>query len=158
MAEAAGGHVVLHVTGDGLDVGGSQGGVAGIVDNLVTGEEGEGVVVLGELLDSGEDGLEVDGVVRLMGVGSVDGVERVVDVGNEVDASVGELGHALIVVLGVVDGVDTDGVDAKLLELGNVTAADGGIGQGVDVLGRTTGLVVNTTDVETVAAGPESWK
>lgn len=157
VAKAAGGHVVLDVTGDSLDIGGSQGGVGLIVDDLVSGEEGEGVVVLGKLLDGGEDALEVDGVVRRVGVGAVDGVLGVVDIGNEVDASVGELLHALLVVLGVIDGVDTDGVHTEVLELGNVTTADGGIGQGVDVLGRATGLVVDTTDVEAGAISVESY-
>lgn len=53
----------------------------------------------------------------------------------------------------VVDGVDTDGVQAKLLELGNVTLARPGVGNGVLVGGRATGLVVDTADVETLSAG-----
>jgi hypothetical protein len=56
------------------------------------------------------------------------------------------------VVGGVVDSVDTDGVDAQLLELGNITLAAVDIGDGVCELGAATGLVVDATDVETVAS------
>lgn len=46
--------VLLHVAGDGLNVGRSVGVVLGI-DNFVAGEEEEKVVVVCELVDSGED-------------------------------------------------------------------------------------------------------
>jgi hypothetical protein len=140
-----------HVTGDGLDVGSGLGGGA-VVDNLVSGEEGKGVVVLGELLHGGEDVLEVDIVVGGLGVRTVKRVLGGVDVEDEVDASVSESVHALVVVGGVVDGVDTDSVQAEILEVLDVTLAALSIGDGIGELGGTTGLVVHTTDVEAVIA------
>lgn len=56
----------------------------------------------------------------------------------------------------VVNSVDADGVDAKLLEFGDVALAACYIGDGVLRIRCTTGLVVNTTDVEALAALPES--
>jgi hypothetical protein len=58
----------------------------------------------------------------------------------------------------VVNSVDTDGVDAKLLKFGDVALAACYIGDGVLRIRCTTGLVVNTTDVEALAALPESCK
>jgi hypothetical protein len=60
------------------------------------------------------------------------------------------------VVLGVVDGVDTDRVQAKLLELLDITLAAGAIGNGVLGVGSATGLVVDTADVEALVASEES--
>ena len=151
LTELVAGQERAHVTGDGLDIGGGLGGGA-VVDNLVTGEEGKGVVVLGELLHGSEDVLQVDIVVGGLGVLTVEGVLGGVDVEDEVDASIGESVHALVVVGGVIDGVDTDGVQAEILEVLDVTLATVGIGDGVGKLGGTTGLVVHTTDVETFIA------
>lgn len=57
----------------------------------------------------------------------------------------------------VVDSVDADGVDTELLELLNVALAARLVGNGVLCIGSATGLVVNTTDVETLVASKESW-
>lgn len=57
---------------------------------------------------------------------------------------------------GVVDRVDTDGVDSQLLELGNVSLASGGVCDGVFGAGRASGLVIDTTDVEALIASEES--
>ena len=43
---------------------------------------------------------------------SVDGIERAVDVENEVDAGICQSVHASIVVDGVIYRVDTNGVDS----------------------------------------------
>jgi len=139
------------VTSDSLDVGSSLGGGA-IVDHLVTGEEGQGVVVLGERLDGGEDVLKVDVVVRRLGLGTVEGVLGGVDIQDQVDTGLSQGVHALIMVLGVVDRVHTDGVETEVLELLDVALAAIGISDGIGELGGATGLVVNTTDVETVVA------
>jgi hypothetical protein len=56
----------------------------------------------------------------------------------------------------VVDSVDTDNVDAELLEVLDITLADLGVGQRILVGGGTTGLVVNTSEVESLVASPES--
>lgn len=112
----------LHVTGHGLNVGGSAGVVA-LVDNLVSGEEQEKVVVVVERLDCGKDRLKVDVVVRAMesGVGlTVEGVVGSVGIESEVDAGIIENLHTFIVALGVVNGVDADGVDSKIFEVGNI--------------------------------------
>jgi hypothetical protein len=130
LAELAGVQVRLDVTGDSLDVRSAVGGSI-VVDDLVTREEQQGVVELGELLDGGEDALEVVGVVRLGRRSAVDRVLGGADVEGEVDASIGEGVHALLVVASVVDGVDADGVDAELLELGNVTLAASSVGDGI---------------------------
>ena len=58
----------------------------------------------------------------------------------------------------VVDGVDTDGVYTELLEPGDITGAAGNICDGVDELGGSTGLVVDTTHVESSIALEESWR
>lgn len=57
----------------------------------------------------------------------------------------------------VIHGVDTDRIDTQLLELGDVTLANSGVCNGVLCLGRTTGLVVDPANVETIVAGEESY-
>lgn len=147
--------VLADITGDGLDIGSGRGGRS-IVDDLVTGEESESVGVLGEFLDGRKDILQIDGVVRGLGVGPVERVLGSVDIEDEVDASISQRLHTLIVALGVVDGVDTDGVHAQLLELGDIALASGRLRDGVLQLGGATGLVVDTTDVEAVVTLEES--
>lgn len=108
-------NVLLHISCDGLDIGS---GVTGrnIVDELVSGEEQERIIVFLEFIDSGKDVLEVDVIVGGGGFISTDRVFGCVDVKSEVDASIGKLFHAFGVVLAVVDGVHSDGVDVELLE------------------------------------------
>lgn len=91
-----------------------------------------------------------------MRVGTVDGVLLVVDIENNVDASISQSIHALVVVHAVVDSIDTDSIDAQVLELGDVSLANIGIGEGIDVGSITTGLVVDTTHVPALAISPES--
>ena len=62
LAVAAAADVLPQVTGDGLDVGRAVAGLV-IVNDLVAGEEEQGVVVVGEGIDGGEQALEVDLVV-----------------------------------------------------------------------------------------------
>ena len=71
-------------------------------------------------------------------------------------AGIGEETHAGVVVGAVVDSVDADGVDTELLELLNVALAASLVSDGVLRIGSATGLVVNTTDVETLVASKES--
>ena len=68
-----------------------------------------------------------------------DGAVGLGQIGDNVDASVGEHGHALLVVGGGVEGVDTDGVCAELLEDGNVTGATSDVCERVLVV--TAGLI-----------------
>lgn len=56
----------------------------------------------------------------------------------------------------IVDGIDTDDIDAKILELGNIALADGSIGQRVSVGRSTARLVVDTTEVKACFTLPES--
>ncbi|KAI6749128.1 hypothetical protein HG531_008075 [Fusarium graminearum] len=156
LAKLASLDVVSHVTGDGLDVRSRLVGVLLVVHDLVTGEESEGVLVLGEHLDSSKNTLDVGGIVRRAGGGTVDGVLGVVDIKDKIDASVVERLHALIVIGLVVDGVNANNVDAEFLEVLDITLADLGVGQRILVSGGTTGLVVNTSEVETLVTGPES--
>lgn len=146
--------VLLEITSDGLDVRSTIGSVA-IVDDLVTGEEKKGVGVVGKGINSGEETLQVDGVVRDGGLIASDRVQGSVDIESNVDSSLGKSVHASIVVDAVVNSVDTDGVDAKLLEVLDVTLATSLVGQRVLSVRRATGLVVDTTDVEAVVAGEE---
>lgn len=153
-AVAAGVDVVLDVTGDSTDIRGGAGGLL-VVDDLVAAEEKQGVGVVGEGVHGGEDGLQVLLVVRLVGISTVERELGRVHVQGQVDARVGEEAHALIVVLRVVDGVHTDGVDAELLEVRDVPLETGDVDQGVGGISGTTWLVSHTTDVETLITGPE---
>ncbi len=107
--------VLLDISRDSLDVGG---GVASwdVVDQLVPGKEQEKVVVFLKLVNGGKNVLEVNGIVRLGGFVSADGVFGGIDIQGEVDASIGQLFHAHIVVLAIIDCVDADGIDAQFLE------------------------------------------
>ena len=153
--------VTLHVTDNRLDVVRRSFGRDRLEDDLVTGQESEGVGVAGEHLDNREDVLEVFGSVcrpRLLVV-QVLVLKRRVDIENQVYSGLGEKGHALVVVHLRVDGVHTDGVDAQLLEHVDVTRA------GVDVrqrvltlleLGGPSGLVVDTPELRTISAHSHS--
>lgn len=59
---------------------------------------------------------------------------------------------------GVVDRVDTDGVDSQLLELGNVSLASRSVCNGVFGARRASRLVIDTTDVEALIASEESYR
>jgi hypothetical protein len=58
----------------------------------------------------------------------------------------------------VVNGVDADSVDTKLLELGDVALAAICVRDGVLRVGRAAGLVVDTADVEAFVASKESCR
>ena len=148
-------HVVAKITGHSLDVRGSDGGRT-IVDDLVSGEESQGVLVLDEFVDSSKDVLKVLVVVGDIGGFTVDRVLGSVDVEHKVDASISQGVHTLIVVLGVVNRVNTDGVQAEILELLDVALAPITIGDGVSQVGGTARLVVDTTDIEALVSLEES--
>jgi len=80
-----------------------------------------------------------------------------VDVKDQVDAGSSEHSHALVVVEGSVDRVDTDSVDTETLEKGDITGANIWVGQRVPLgladLGGSTGLVINTLDKEWLILG-----
>lgn len=150
------GDVGLGVTNGSLDEGRGV-GVALVVGDLVAGEEADGVVVLGQGVDDGGVAL-VQGSVPL-GVAADDGLVGRGQVGDDVDASVGEQRHAGVVVGGGVDGVGTDDVGAGSSQDGDISLAEGLVGERVDVVGAAGGslgslrgagvlLVRNTLDVE----------
>lgn len=150
----------LDVAGDGLDVRSSLVSALFVVDDFVAGDEGKSVGVLGKFRDGGKDILDIVDVVGLVDVGgsSVQSVLGVVDVEDQVNTGIGKSLHAFLVVLGVVDNVYTNGVDAEVLEVLDVTLADAGVGERVKVLGVTARLVVNTTEEETLVVGIESCR
>ena len=98
---------------------------------LVSGEEEQRVVVFGECINGSKHALEIGIVVGCCWLISIERVERAVHVQREVNASAVERRHALIVVRRVVDSVDTNGVDSKLLKLCNVAFARAGIRDGI---------------------------
>lgn len=59
---------------------------------------------------------------------------------------------------GVVDGVDTDGVEAQLLELSDITLATFDVGNGILCVRSTAWLVVDAADVETFVACEEGCR
>jgi hypothetical protein len=79
-----------------------------------------------------------------------------VQVQDEVDAGISQSTHALVVVCGVVHSVDSDGVDAQLLEFHDISLASSGVSDGVSDIRRSSRLVINASDVETAASGKES--
>lgn len=74
---------------------------------------------------------------------------------SNVDPGVGQSSHASVVVGCVVDCVHANGVDAELLEVHDITRASCLISKRVDEVGRTSRLVINTTDIEAIASGKE---
>lgn len=147
--------ILTHVTSSGLDVRRCLDRVGLVVDDFVAREKGERVVVLGEFVNGGEDALQVHVVIRWLGIVSVDRVEGVVHVENQVDTGIVELLHAIGVVLGVVYRVHTDGVDTKILELLDIPCARGLVCERIRIVRRATGLVVNASNVESLLASPE---
>lgn len=104
----------------GLDVGlhiasssshkGSRIGLVGLVDNLVTGEEPDHIGIVLESVDDG--GVSV---VLVHGPGGRVGSNGDIwgsQIGNDIDAGIGELLHTLIVILGRVHGVRANDVCA----------------------------------------------
>lgn len=127
--------ILLHVAHRSLDESGRVRGGNGVGD-LIAGEEANRVVVLGQLVDhagvAGVQAREPGWVVAVNGLGWVR------EIGDQVDACIGQQLHTLRVVGTGVDRVGSDDVGAKLLENGNITLASGGIGQGVLVAGAVT--------------------
>ena len=123
--------VRLHVAHGGFHEGDGVGG-ADVVGHLVAGEEAERVGVLGHQVHHGR----VARVQRVVPrrVGPVDADVGRAQVGDDVDAGRLQRRHALVVVLGGVDGVHADGVGGQLRQVGDVALAGGAVGQRVDEL------------------------
>ena len=55
----------------------------------------------------------------------------------------------------IIDGIDSDSVEAQLLKLCDVSFATGLIGDRVSQIGGATGLIVNATNVESIVSSKE---
>lgn len=112
--------VGLHITDGSLNE--STGiGVGAVVGDLVTGKETNDIRVLGHLVNDGG----VAGIQDIIPLGVIadDGSAGLRKVGHNVDASILEQLHTLLVVLLGVDSVHTDGVGLQLLHQGDITLA-----------------------------------
>jgi hypothetical protein len=112
--------VGLRITNGSLDESASN-GVVWLVGDFITRKETESVVVLHHLVDNAHIALVEGG--RPSWIVTNDRVFGLGQVRNNVDASISERGHTILVVLGRVDGIDTDRVGLKLLEILDVTLA-----------------------------------
>lgn len=130
-------NILLHVTSDSLDIRSSIGSVIR-VDHFVTREEKQGVGVFGKSINGGEDILKVDVVVGFSGLGAVNSVLGCVDIQSKVNASFSKSIHASIVVSRIIDSVNANSVDSKLLKLRNITIAASFVSNGVGDLRRAT--------------------
>ena len=71
-----------------------------------------------ECINGGEDALKIYGVVRIGWGVLIDGVLRRIDIQSKVNPSGCKCIHAVIVICGVIDGVDANGINFKLLKPG----------------------------------------
>lgn len=124
LAVVARADVLSHVTSGGLDVRSGFDRLGLVVDNFIPREESECVRVLDKLINGSEDTLEVDIVVRWGRLVSVNRVTRVIDVENQVDASIIQGLHTFGVIGRVVNRVNANSVYAKFLEFGDVPVTD----------------------------------
>jgi hypothetical protein len=126
---------------------------------LISGEEEQGIIVVCECVNRSENALQIHIVVRGSRLVSVDGVVWRIDIQREIDPSIRKHGHASIVVLAVVDGIDTHSVDSQLLEVLHISLASLDVCQWVCTvccIRRTAGLIVDALDVESLIASEES--
>ena len=133
--------VGFHITDGSFDVGHGLSG-SNTVSNFIASKEAESVVVTGH-------GVNDTGVAVVQGelpgrITAVDGDACVGEISNNVDASVGEKLHAIIVIGCRVNVVGTNDVGAQLLHVGDVALAGGlgtqGVGSGALCFGE---LVLN---------------
>lgn len=116
------------------------------------------LTVTSECVDGREEVLQVFGVVRLvegLQALAVQGVLGSAGIESKVDASLVKHTHGFIVITGVVDSVDTDGVDSKLLEHFNVGRERLSVEQRILCIGGATRLVSNTADEEPLVSRHE---
>jgi hypothetical protein len=111
-----------------------------------------------ERIDGREKVLQVLSVVRLvksLQAFTVEGVVRSAGIESEVDAGLVQHPHSIVVVTSIVDGVNTDGVDSKLLKHLDVGLECFSVEKRILGIGSTTRLVRNTTDEETRVSSHE---
>ena len=135
--------VRFHVTNGGLDIGNGV-GVVLVIGDFISGEETNDVGVFGKGID--DLGIASEQVGVPLGRVADDGFGRRGKIGNQVDTGVIQSLHALIVVLGWVEGVGPDDIGAQLSQVRNVPLAAVRIRQRVDVVllvfGGAVGRVV----------------
>ena len=115
-------NILFHISRDGFHVRCAV-CVGDIINDFVAGKESESVRVIGEGINGSKDTLQVHAVVRFFWLFSIQRVLGRVGVEYEIYSGVGKSVHAIIVVLGIVDGVDSNRVDAEFGEVGNVSRA-----------------------------------
>jgi len=108
-----------------------------------------------KVVDLRENVAQVLGGVRRPRVVSMQTLEGGVDIDDDIDTGSVENGHAGVVIGGGIDIVDANGVDTELLQ--NDGIAKTGIAVAQNIVARlvvkgslTTGLVVNTDNLQTL--------
>ena len=120
--------VLPHIASDRFDIRGCSGGCRRFINNLVAGEESQGVGVWCKCVNGSEYALKINIVVRWRRIDSIDRVKRTVNVEDKVNASCGKSVHAGVMVDRIVDRVDSDRVDAQLGELCDISLASRKVG------------------------------
>lgn len=145
--------VCLHVTDGSLDV--SHGSsVVVIVRDLITSEETNDVGVRSESVDN--LGVTSEQFCIPLGVGGNNGLFGSRQITDDVDSSIGQGVHAVVVRLVRVDSVGTNNVGAEREEVWDITFTSGSINERIDVAITATrlgsaievGLISNTTNEE----------
>lgn len=114
--------------------------------------------VASESVNGSKHALEVHIVVRSVQRSEIRSIERVlrsIGVKSKIDARIIQHFHRLIVVLAVIDRVDSDRVDSQLLEALNVARKSFRVQQRIRRVRCTSRLVCHSADVESLAIGPE---
>lgn len=105
-------------------------------------------------INSSKDRLEINVIVRSvkrLDALSVQRNARCVDIEREVDARIVQHLHSLVVVFAVIDVINPDGIDAKFLEVFEIVAEGVHVKHRIRCARGASGLVCNTTNVETVS-------
>lgn len=69
---------------------------------------------------------------------AIDRVFGGVDVENKIDTGISQHLHTFVMILGVVDVVNADSVEAQFFEQGDISLAVIGFGEGISFIGGTT--------------------
>ena len=93
--------------------------------------------------------------MKRRGVLSVERVGWGIGIKCKVDTSISQHLHGLVMALAVVDRVNADGIDTKLLEETDIAAESVEIEQRVGGISGTTRLICYTADIEPGVASPE---
>ena len=114
--------------------------------------------IASESVNGSKHALKVHIIVRSVQRREIRSVERVlrsIGVKSKIDARIIQHFHRLIVVLAVIDRVDSDRVDSQLLEALNVARESFGVQERIRRVRSTSRLVCHSADVKSLAIGPE---